>query len=157
MLFDEKQRLGFNVFTLTFRLALAAFCYVSYYFTTNRQTDGDLLLWIGNIILLATIVMFFIVHLHTQVVGNSIEINGLWTMKKVKINLQLIKEAKVTQYQGYRFNNPTYNLHFKGTIRFYTHGSKAIELTDTDGLRYLIGTQQPEAFLAAIKKTCPAL
>ncbi|MBL7927440.1 MAG: hypothetical protein JNK61_11105 [Bacteroidia bacterium] len=150
MNFDEKQRLGFNAFTLTFRLALAAFCYVAYYFTTNRQTDGDLLLWIGNIILIITVAMFFVVHLHTQVIANNLVITGLWTMKKVKINLKHIKQAIVTDYQGYRFNNPTYNLHFKGTIRFYTHGNKAVELTDNEGLKYLIGTQHADALLAAI-------
>lgn len=140
--FDEKQRLGFNNFTLMFRVALAAFCYIAYYFTNNRETDGDLLLWIGNIILIVTIVMFFIVHLHTRVLKGAVEINGLWSMKKVKIDLNSIANAEQTLYGGYHFNNPTYNLHFKGTIRFYTSGKDAVVLTDKDGLKYMIGSQR---------------
>lgn len=76
ILFEEKQRLGFNTFTLIFRLALATFCYIAYYFTNNRQTDGDLLLWIGNIILIVSTFMFFIVHLHTRVMNGAIDITG---------------------------------------------------------------------------------
>ena len=150
--FDEKQRMGFNVFTLTFRLALAAFCYIAYYFTINRETDGDLLLWIGNFILIVTILMFFIVHLHTKVIKGAVEINGLWSMKKVKVDLNSIVAAEETVYSGYHFNNPTYNLHFKGTIRFYTSGSRAVLLTDKDGLKYLIGSQRSNDLLKAIKE-----
>ena len=36
------------------------------------------------------------------------------------------------------------NLHFKCTIRFYTRGRDAVELTDKDGLIYLIGSQKAE-------------
>lgn len=151
VVFDEKQRIGFNIFTLTFRLALAGFCYIAYYFTVNRETEGDLLLWIGNFILIITILMFFVVHLHTKVVKGALEINGLWSMKKVKIDLNSIVAAEETVYNGYRFNNPTYNLHFKGTIRFYTSGSRAVLLTDKDGLNYLIGSQRSNDLLKSIK------
>ncbi len=151
VVFDEKQRLGFNVFTLIFRLALAGFCYLAYYFTVNRETEGDLLLWIGNFILIITILMFFVVHLHTKVIKGALEINGLWSMKKVKIDLNSIVSAEETVYSGYRLNNPTYNLHFKGTIRFYTSGSRAVLLTDKGGLNYLIGSQRSNDLLKCIK------
>ena len=74
ILFEEKQRLGFNNFTLMFRLALAAFCYVAYYFTDDREINGDLLLWIGNIILIISILMFFVIHLHTNVMNGFVEL-----------------------------------------------------------------------------------
>ena len=151
ILFEEKQRLGFNNFTLMFRLALATFCYVAYYFTDDRETNGDLLLWIGNIILIISILMFFVVHLYTKVMMGFVELTGLWSMKKVKIDLNSIASAERSRYQSYQFNNPTYNLHFKGTIRFYTSGKEAIILTDKDGLKYMIGSQRPDELLKAIQ------
>ncbi len=150
--FDEKQRLGFNKFTLTFRLALAAFCYIAYYFTDDREKNGDLLLWIGNIILLISIIMFFIVHLHTRVIKGAVELTGLWSMKKVKIDLGSIVKAECKPYHTNQFNNPTYNLHFKGTIRFYTSGKDAVVLTDKDGLNYMIGTQRSTDLFNSIQQ-----
>ena len=37
-----------------------------------------------------------------------------------------------------------YNLHRKGTIRFFTRGTECDELVDKDGLVYLIGTQKAD-------------
>ena len=37
-----------------------------------------------------------------------------------------------------------YNLHRKGTIRFFTRGTECVELVDKDGLVYLIGTQKAD-------------
>jgi hypothetical protein len=48
-------------------------------------------------------------------------------------------------------NNPVYNLHKKGTIRFYSYGKYAVKLTDKDGLVYLIGSQDPIEFDAMVK------
>lgn len=150
--FEEKQRLGFNNFTLIFRLALAAFCYIAYYFTDDRETNGDLLLWIGNIILIVSILMFFVVHLHTVVLSGAVEITGLWSMKKVKIDLGSIVSVEKSKYQAFQLNNPAYNLHFKGTIRFYTSGKEAVILTDKDGLKYMIGSQRSDDLLNAINQ-----
>ncbi|MNH39056.1 hypothetical protein D3C73_1483200 [compost metagenome] len=47
-------------------------------------------------------------------------------------------------------NNPVYNLHKKGTIRFYTRGKYAIKLTDKDGLVYLIGSQHCDELVRII-------
>jgi hypothetical protein len=48
-------------------------------------------------------------------------------------------------------NRAVYNLHLKGTIRFYTRGVDAVELTDKDGLIYLIGSQKAEELTRVIK------
>ena len=37
-----------------------------------------------------------------------------------------------------------YNLHYKKSIRFFTRGKDAVELTDQDNLIYLIGSQKAE-------------
>ena len=49
-------------------------------------------------------------------------------------------------------NNPVYNLHKKGTIRFYSSGKDAVILTDRDGLEYYIGTQRPNEMYLVIKE-----
>ena len=51
---------------------------------------------------------------------------------------------KKVKYSKYILNRAVYNLHFKGTIRFYTRGNNAVELIDKDVLVYLIGSQKGE-------------
>lgn len=143
IIFEEKQKLGFNGFNLLFRLALALFCFISYYFTERREVNGDLLFFIGIAIMIITILMFFVTHLHTVIYNSTLELNGLWTTRKVKVDLANIISAEILDYSSYHLNRPAYNLHFKGTIRFYTSGTKAVKITDKDGLNYLIGTQRP--------------
>jgi hypothetical protein len=62
----------------------------------------------------------------------------------VKIDTVSLISAKQVKYSKYVINRSVYNLHFKGKIRFYTRGSDAVELTDKDGLIYLIGSQKAE-------------
>jgi hypothetical protein len=40
-------------------------------------------------------------------------------------------------------NNPVFNLHLKGLVRFYTGGNEAVEITPKNGDPYRIGTQKP--------------
>ncbi len=151
--YEEKQRIGFNSFSLIFRLALATFCFVAYYFTEQREQNGDLLLLIGICIMAISILMFFIVHLHTKVYGSFIELTGAWSLRKVKIDLSNISNISSKRYSNYSFNNTAYNLHLKGVIRFYTYGKDAIELTDKDGLKYLIGTQRSAELLKILHQS----
>ena len=55
------------------------------------------------------------------------------------------------RYSKYILNRAVYNLHLKGTIRFYTRGIDAVELRDRDGLVYLIGSQKAEELTRIIK------
>ena len=150
IIFEEKQRLGFNSFNLLFRIAIATFCFIAYYFTEKREENGDLLFFIGITIMLITLLMFFVTHLHTCVYNSSLELNGLWSMKKVKLDLSNFVSAEKINYSTYHLNRPAYNLHFKGTIKFYTYGHSALKLTDSDGLHYVIGTHRPDDLLKAI-------
>jgi hypothetical protein len=68
----------------------------------------------------------------------------------VKIDLNSIVKAEKGKYSRYLFNNPVYNLHTKGTIRFFTAGKDAIHLTDRDGLIYVIGSQHVNELYRAI-------
>ena len=146
--FIEKQYLGREFIPITIRLVMAMFCFAAYFFTDQRS--NDLLVVVGFAILVISIIMGFLLHFRTRVINNSILLDGLWTTRLVKIDLNSIVKVEKGIYSRYLFNNPVYNLHSKGTIRFYTGGKEAIHLTDRDGLEYIIGSQQPNEFLRAI-------
>jgi len=95
--------------------------------------------------------MGFLLHFRTRVYNQSVLIDGLWTTRLVKIDLNSIVKVEKGIYSTYLFNNPVYNLHKKGTIRFYTSGNDAIHLTDRDGLVYIIGSRHADEFMRAIK------
>lgn len=96
--------------------------------------------------------MGFLLHFSTTVENKSIRLSGLWTARVVKIDLNGIVKAEKGIYSRYLFNNPVYNLHTKGTIRFYAAGNDAIHLTDRDGMVYIIGSQHANEFLRAIRE-----
>jgi hypothetical protein len=150
--FTEKQYLGREWIPITIRLVLAMFCFAAYFFTDERERNGDLLLVVGFSIITISIIMGFLLHFRTRVINKSIMVDGLWTTKLVKIDLNSIVKVEKGSYSRYLFNNPVYNLHKSGTIRFYTAGSDAIHLTDRDGLLYIIGSQHANEFLRAIKE-----
>ena len=68
----------------------------------------------------------------------------------IKIDLQGIQEVKAKPYSSFFINNPVYNLHQKGKIRFYAGGKDAVWLTDKDGLIYIIGSQRSKELMRAI-------
>jgi hypothetical protein len=150
--FIEKQYLGREWIPITIRLVLAMFCFAAYFFTDERERNGDLLLVVGFAILTISILMGFLLHFRTRVINKSILVDGLWTTRLVKIDLNSIVKVEKGNYSRYLFNNPVYNLHKSGTIRFYTAGNDAIHLTDRDGLLYIIGSQHANEFLRAIKE-----
>ncbi len=150
--FIEKQYLGREFIPLTIRLVLAMFCFAAYFFTDERERNGGLLVIVGFAIIIISIIMGFLLHFRTTVQNKSILVNGLWTTRLVKIDLNSIVKVEKGEYSKYLINNPVYNLHTKGTIKFYTAGSDAIYLTDRDGLLYIIGSQHANEFLRAIKE-----
>jgi hypothetical protein len=149
--FVEKQYLGREWIPITIRLVLAMFCFAAYFFTDERERNGDLLAIVGFVIIIISIIMGFLLHFSTRVINKSILLDGLWSTRRVKIDLNSIVKVEKGSYSRYLFNNPVYNLHTKGTIRFYAAGNDAIHLTDRDGLVYIIGSQHANEFLRAIK------
>jgi hypothetical protein len=149
--FIEKQYLGREWIPITIRLVLALFCFAAYFFTDERERNGDLLAIVGFVIIIISIIMGFLLHFSTRVINKSILLDGLWSTRRVKIDLNSIVKVEKGSYSRYLFNNPVYNLHTKGTIRFYAAGNDAIHLTDRDGLVYIIGSQHANEFLRAIK------
>jgi hypothetical protein len=150
--FTEKQYLGREWIPVTIRLMLALICFAVYFFTDERERNGDLLVVVGFGIVIISIIMGFMLHFRTRVINKSILLDGLWTSRLVKIDLNSIIKVETGTYSRYLFNNPVYNLHKKGTIRFFTAGNDAIHLTDRDGLLYIIGSQHCNEFLRAIKE-----
>jgi len=140
--FIEKQYLGLNKMSLTRRMSLAIFCLVAYFWRENHDKAGELYFFVGIGIMVISILLLFILHFETKVKNGSIILDGLWTSRKIKIDTASIVTAKKVKYSKYFLNRAVYNLHLKGTIRFYTRGVDAVELTDKDGLIYLIGSQK---------------
>jgi hypothetical protein len=150
--FFEKQYLGLNKMSLSRRIALALFCFVAYYWRENHEKSGELFFFLGVAILVISILLVFILHFETRLQNRSIILDGLWTSRKIKIDLGSIRSVKKIQYSKYILNRSVYNLHLKGTIRFYTRGSDAVELIDRDGLIYLIGSQKSEELASIISQ-----
>ena len=149
--FIEKQYLGLNKMSLSRRMSLAIFCLVAYYWRENHDKAGELYFFIGIGIMVISILLLFILHFETKIKNGSIILDGLWTSRKIKIDTASIVSVKKVKYSKYFLNRSVYNLHLKGTIRFYTRGIDAVELTDKDGLIYLIGSQKSEELTRVIQ------
>ncbi|MBK0381360.1 hypothetical protein I5M32_00180 [Pedobacter sp. SD-b] len=150
--FHENQYLGRDYNYISIRMVMAIFCFLAYYWTENRERNGDLLLVVGCGILVVSIIMLFMIHYRTIVNNKSVVLNGLWTTRLVKIDLNSIIKIEKIKYSSYFLNNPVYNLHRNGTIRFYAGGKDALKLVDRDGLVYIIGTQKQSEFYNAVKE-----
>jgi hypothetical protein len=148
VLFQERQTLGSVRFWTTRRFILALFCFAAYFVSEerDRQQDADLFLVVGLGIVLISILFIFLTHYRTVIEDRNLILTGLWSTKKVKIDLGNIVATEIVKYSPFMINNPVYNLHKKGTIRFYAYGKYAVQLTDKDGLIYLIGSQDPIEF-----------
>lgn len=151
-IFIEKQYLGLNRNWLLTRLVLAIFCFIIYTIEENRDRNADLLLVVGISILIISGLLTIIIHYKTSVYPQSLILDGFWTTSRVKIDFGSIKSVEKVQYSNFMMNNPVYNLHKKGTIRFYTRGKYAIKLTDKDGLVYLIGSQHCDELVRIISE-----
>lgn len=135
---------------VTVRMILALFCFIAYYLNFDLLASRQLFFIVGAGVLLVSIVMLYLITYKTTVFPRNIVISGLWTTSLVKIDLKSVAKVEVKPYSRFIFNNPVYNLHKNGKIRFYSGGKHAIWLTDADGLIYVIGTQSPEEFARAI-------
>lgn len=169
LLFEERQYLGSNRYSLFARTLFAIFCFVAYYWSENPKpvdvsgirigsypaedipNSGSLFFLMGMVILVVSAILVFVLHIKTQVREGEIVLDGLWTARRVKIASSNIAEIKVRPYSPYSLNRAAYNLHRNGTIKFYTWGSYAVEITDKEGLKYLVGTQRPLELAEAIK------
>ncbi len=152
ILFQEKQYLGRDMTWISVRLILALFCFVAYYINLDHVLSRQLFFIVGVGILLVSIVMLYLISYRTKVMSTHILMSGLWTTSVVKIDLSSIVKVEKKRYSTFIFNNPVYNLHKNGKIRFYSGGKEAVWLTDRDGLVYVIGSQHPQQLFTAIEQ-----
>ena len=150
--FHEKQYLGYSKYSILRRLILAIFFFVAYYFSDPHSETSNLFFYLGIVTLCISGLLVFVLHLETSLTNGSLIFDGLWTARKVKIDMSSILSVEQISYSNYYVRRSVYNLHRKGRIHFYTRGTEAILLTDKDGLEYVIGTQKPHEFFEAIKK-----
>lgn len=149
--FLEKQYIGRDYIRIAIRLIMAAFCFAAYVYERDRDNTVDLFLVVGFGIIGVSIILLFLIQYKTIIENRKVIIDGLWTAKKVVIDLKDIVKVRKATYSNYLFNNPVYNLHKKGSVRFYSSGKDAIVLTDRDGLEYFIGTQRPNEMYLVIQ------
>ena len=147
--FTEKQYLGLNKMSFFRRMALSIFCFLAYYWSENQS--GDLFFFLGISILVISALLVFVLHFETRIIKDAIILDGLWTSRKVKIDVNSLQSAEIVKYSRFFLNRSVYNLHFKGSIRFFTRGKDAVKLTDKDGQVYLIGSQKVEELERIIK------
>ncbi|MGY4383808.1 hypothetical protein ACVWYN_000827 [Pedobacter sp. UYP24] len=148
--FLEKQYIGRDYIRICIRLVMAAFCFAVYVYERDRDNTQDLFLVVGFGIIGVSIALLFLIQYSTVIEHKKIVIDGLWSTKRVEIDLNSIKKVRKDTYSNYLFNNPVYNLHRKGSIRFYSSGKDAVVLTDNDGFEYYIGTQRPNEMYLVI-------
>ncbi|WP_199120574.1 hypothetical protein [Pedobacter sp. ASV28] len=152
----EKQYIGRDYIRICIRLIMAAFCFAVYVYERDRDNTVDLFLVVGFGIIGVSILLLFLIQYKTVIENRKIIIDGLWTAKRVVIDLNNIVQVRKATYSRYFFNNPVYNLHKKGSVRFFSSGKDAIVLTDRDGLEYYIGTQRPNEMYLVIQNEMKA-
>lgn len=150
-LYLENQYLGRDRGWLSVRLILALFCFLAYYINIDRAVDSQLFFIVGSAIVIGSVGMMYVLHYRITVEPGSLVLSGLWTTRLVKIDLHSIRSVEARPYSSFFVNNPVYNLHQKGKIRFYAGGKDAVWLTDKDGLIYIIGSQRSKELVTAIR------
>ncbi len=151
-IFVENQYMGRDRIWLSVRLVLALFCFVAFYINIDREVDSQLFFIAGAAIVVVSIIMMYMLHYRILVAPGSLLISGLWTSRLVKVDLHGIVSVEQKPYSKFFINNPVYNLHQRGKVRFYAGGKDAVWLTDRDGLTYVIGTQRAAELERAIRK-----
>ena len=117
--FSEKQYLGLNKMSFFRRITLSLFCFFAYYWSENHDKSGDLFFFLGISILVISALSVFILHFETKVINNSIILDGLWTARKVKIDINSLNSVEKVSYSRFFLNRSVYNLHFKGFASVY--------------------------------------
>jgi len=147
----EKQYIGRDYIRICIRLVMAAFCFGAYVYERDRDNTQDLYLVVGFGIIAVSIALLFLIQYKITIENKKIVIDGLWSAKRVEIDLNSIKKVRKDVYSNYFFNNAVYNLHRKGSIRFYSSGKDVVVLTDADGFEYYIGTQRPNEMYLVVQ------
>ena len=151
-LYIENQYLGRDRGWISVRGLLAIFCFLAYFLNIENERNNRIFLVAGCAILIVSVIMLFMVHYRITVTNHSIILSGLWTTRLVKIDIDRIAKIEKKPYSSFLINNPVYNLHQKGKIRFYAGGKDALWITDREGLIYIIGSRKAQTLLEVISR-----
>lgn len=162
--------MGHNRLSIVIRSVLSIFCFLGYYWSQNPKPvqvsffrigsypienvneSGVIFFILGMSILAFSAGLTYVLHIQTKVIRGALILDGFWTARKVKIDLSGIVSIRKSRYKKNILRRAVYNLHNKGTIRFYTSGEDFVELTDNSGLVYRIGSQKVEELFNTLKK-----
>ena len=169
VLFQEKQYMGHNRFSIVIRTSLTIFCFLGYYWSENPEpvqvsffklgsypikhfSNSGLVFFItGLSILILSAGLTFVYHIKTKVYEGCLILDGFWTSRKVKIEFKNIKSIRKSRYKKNVMRRAVYNLHDSGMIRFYSSGEDFVELIDNAGFTYRIGSQKIQALFATLQ------
>lgn len=168
-LYNEKQHLGHNRLSIIWRTLITLFCFMAYYWSENPEpvqvaiirighypvsdipNSGQVFFILGVLMLILSTLLVYVLHTHIKVYSSYLVIDGFWTARRVKINLNSITHIRKSKYKKHIFRRAVYNLHSKGIIRFYTSGNEFVELKDNEGFTYRIGTQRSNELYRVLK------
>ena len=102
--------------------------------------------------LVLSTILVYVLHTRIIVYSTYLVIDGFWTARRVKINLNTIIHIRKSKYKKHIFRRAVYNLHSRGIIRFFTSGNEFIELKDDTGFIYRIGSQKTPELFQILKK-----
>jgi len=169
-IFEEKQYMGHNRLSMIWRTLIALFCFIGYYWSQNPNpvqvaifrigsypaldipNSGQIFFLLGLLVLLFSAMLTYVLHTHTRVYQDYLTIDGFWTARRVKINLDTVVHIRKSKYKKHIFRRAVYNLHSRGIIRFYTSGTEFVELKDNAGFTYRIGSQKTPELYHILKK-----
>ncbi len=161
--------MGHNRLSIVIRTVLALFCFLGYYWSENPKpvqlsflkigsypikefsNSGLLFFILGISILIMSAGLTYIYHIKTKVYRGYILLDGFWTSRKVKISLEDIKAIRKSRYRKNVLRRAVYNLHNSGMVRFYSSGEDFVELTDSKGFVYRIGSQRVQELYTVLK------
>jgi hypothetical protein len=169
ILFEEKQYLGHNRLSIVIRTILALFCFIAYYWSENPKpvqlsfvhigsypihnsvTSGTIFFIMGISILVLSAALTYVLHIKTTVYKGYMILEGFWTSRLVKIDLNNVVNLRKSRYKKSIFRRTAYNLHNLGIIRFYTSGESFVEINDQAGFVYRIGSQRTQELFNILK------
>lgn len=169
-IFDEKQYMGHNRLSIIWRTIITMFCFLGYYWSENPKpvqvsflkighypaidipNSGKIFFVLGILIVALSAMLTYVLHTHIRVYSTYMMIDGFWTARKVKINLDTITHIRKSRYKKHIFRRAVYNLHSRGIIRFFTSGNEFVELKDSSGFIYRIGTQKASELYYILKQ-----
>lgn len=169
LIFEEKQYMGHNRLSIIWRMIIAVFCFIGYYWSENPKpvkvaifyigsypvqdipNSGKIFFLMGLLVLILSAVLIYILHIHSRVYNGYMIIDGFGAARKVKIDFNNIESIRKSRYKRNIFRSAVYNVHSNGIIRFYTSGEEFVELKDNTGFVYRIGTQRSTELYNAIK------